>query len=192
MYTPQRKKNTLEIEKKFKIFFKDMEDFKAGDAVLVKYDKQNKWFEAVLKEKKKEGWDVIWTSNGKFYGTTTDKVKMKDLMATGFNKKKSADIADITTRIDKILAELSGLNLLTKRNLKEWEKSKLSLQRRMEDIVKPFIFECQTRMTRLELALDRVISNQEKILERLPSIDSHLLSTSWEKFSLGSDQSGHL
>jgi hypothetical protein len=192
VYTPQRKKNTLEIEKKFKNFFKDMEDFKVGDAVLVRYDKQNKWFEAVLKEKKKEGWDVIWTSNGKFYGTTTDKVKMKNLMATGFNKKKSADIADMTTRIDKILSELSGLNLLTKRNLKEWEKSKLSMQRRMEDIFKPFIFECQTRMTRLELALDRVICNQEKILERLPSIDSHLLSTSWETFNFGSDHSGHL
>lgn len=192
MYTPQRKKNTLEIEKKFKIFFKDMEDFKAGDAVLVKYDKQNKWFEAILKEKKKEGWDVIWTSNGKFYGTTTDKVKFKDLMATGFNKKKSADIADITTKIDIILSELSGLNMITKRNIKEWEKSKLSLQRRMEDIVKPFIFECQTRMSRMELALDRVIANQEKILERLPAIDSHLLSTSWETFNLGSDHSGHL
>lgn len=169
-----------------------MEDFKAGDAVLVKYSKHDRWFEAVLKEKKKEGWDVIWTSNGKFYGTTTDKVKMKDLMATGFNKKKCTDTADIVVRIDKILVELSGLNLLTKRNLKEWEKSKFSMQRRMEDIFKPFIFECQTRMSRLELALDRVISNQEKILERLPSIDSHLLSTSWEKFSLGSDQSGHL
>ena len=169
-----------------------MEDFKAGDAVLVKYSKQNKWFEAILKEKKKEGWDVIWTSNGKFYGTITNKVKREDMMATGFNKKKSTDIAEITTRIDKLLAEVASLNLLTKRNIKEWEKNKLSVQRRMEDVVKPFMFECQNRMTRLELALDRVISNQEKILERLPAIDPHLLSTSWEKFSLGSDQSGHL
>lgn len=192
MYTPQRKKNTLEIEKKFKFFFKDMEDFKTGDAVLVRYNKQNKWFEAILKEKKKDGWDVIWTSNGKFYGTTTDKVKFKDLMATGFNKKKTADIADITMKIDKIISELSCLNMLSKRNIKEWEKSKLSMQRRMEDIVKPYILECQTRSARLELVLDRVISNQEKILERLPSIDSHLLSTSWETFNLGSDHSGHL
>ena len=167
-----------------------MEDFKAGDAVLVKYSNHDRWFEAILKEKKQDGWDVIWTSNGKFYGTITDKIKIKDMLATGFNKKKSADIAGITTKIDIILAELSGLNLLTKRNLKEWEKSKLSIQRRMEDVVKPFIFECQTRMSRLELALDRVISNQEKILERLPSIDSHLLSTSWETFNLGSDHSG--
>ena len=169
-----------------------MEDFKSGDAVLVRYNKQNKWFEAILNEKKKDGWDVIWTSNGKFYGTTTDKVKFKDLMATGFNKKKSADIADITMKIDKIISELSCLNMLSKRNIKEWEKSKLSMQRIMEDIVKPYILECQTRSARLELVLDRVISNQEKILERLPSIDSHLLSTSWETFNLGSDHSGHL
>jgi hypothetical protein len=113
-------------------------------------------------------------------------------MATGFSTKKTADIANITMKIDKIISELSCLNMLSKRNSKEWEKSKLSMQRRMEDIVKPYILECQTRMSRLELALDRVISNQEKILERLPSIDSHLLSTSWETFNLGSDHSGHL
>lgn len=169
-----------------------MEDFKVGDAVLVKYSKHDRWFEAILKEKKKEGWDVIWTSTGKFYGTTTDKVKKKDLMATSHNITKSADIANITTRIDRILSELSSLNILAKRNLKEWEKSKMSQQRRMEDIFKPFILECQTRVSRMELALDGVITNQEKILERLPAIDNHLLSTSWETFNIGSDQSGHL
>ena len=62
--------------------------FTAGQRVLINYPRNgvSKYYEAVLKEKKREGWEVIWLCPGKHYGTLSEGIAEADMLCVEANK----------------------------------------------------------------------------------------------------------
>lgn len=62
--------------------------FTAGQRVLVNYPRNgvSKYYETVLKEKKQQGWEVIWLCPGKHYGTLSDGISEADMLRIEANK----------------------------------------------------------------------------------------------------------
>lgn len=62
--------------------------FTAGQRVLVNYPRNgvSKYYEAVLKEKKQRGWEVIWLCPGKDYGALSTGILEADMLRIEANK----------------------------------------------------------------------------------------------------------
>lgn len=62
--------------------------FTSGQRVMVNYTRNgiSKYYEAVLKEKKQQGWEVIWLCPGKYYGTLSEGIAEADMLRIEANK----------------------------------------------------------------------------------------------------------
>ena len=62
--------------------------FATGQRVLVNYPRngRTRFYEAVLKEKKQQGWEVIWLCPDKDYGTVSDGIAEADMLRIEANK----------------------------------------------------------------------------------------------------------
>ena len=62
--------------------------FTTGQRVLINYPRNgvSRYYEAVLKEKKQHGWEVIWLCPGKHYGTLSEGIAEADMLRIEANK----------------------------------------------------------------------------------------------------------
>ncbi len=103
--------------------------FTSGQRVLVNYPRNgiSKYYEAVLKEKKQQGWEVIWLCSGKHYGTLSDGISEADMLCVEGNK-------DVYIRE---MYDLVGAN-----------------NRQMNTVFKPAQMDIQSRLTDIQHAVN--------------------------------------
>lgn len=63
--------------------------FTTGQRVLVNYPRNgvSRYYEAILKEKKQHGWEVIWLCPGKHYGTLSDGISETNMLRIEANNE---------------------------------------------------------------------------------------------------------
>lgn len=128
--------------------------FQEGDSVLVEYKlgREKTWHEAILKEKKANGWVVIWMTHNNYYGTTTDGVQEECMRPK-------------TNWLEK-MEEL--LQCLTVERMNEIQQKLDQLHERFTTLVAPALLkatEMEARQCRIEHMLDHILQNQSKMLE---------------------------
>ena len=142
--------------------------FEEGDNVLVEYKlgREKTWHEAILKEKKTNGWVVIWMTRDGYYGTTTNGVQEECMRSkTNWFGKMEVLLRNIAIeRMNEMQEKIDRLN------------------ERFSAIIKPSAFkvtEIEARQSRMEHMLDEILENQAKILEKHRQL-TELDSASWD------------
>lgn len=142
--------------------------FEEGDNVLVEYklEREKTWHEAILKEKKANGWVVIWMTRDGYYGTTTGEVKEKCMrLKTNWLEKVEVLLRNLTVeRMNDIQEKIDRLN------------------ERVSTLVAPSalkLTEMEARQCRIEHMLDAILENQAKLLEKHRQL-TELDSASWD------------
>tara|TARA_B100000214_G_C23846130_1_gene571129 strand:+ start:216 stop:641 length:426 start_codon:yes stop_codon:yes gene_type:complete len=100
--------------------------FTTGQRVLVNYPRNgvSKYYEAVLKEKKQQGWEVIWLCSGKHYGTLSDGIPEADMLRIEPNAPECP-----------FLRELFGLVEANNRQMNTvFKPTQMDIQSRLTDI----------------------------------------------------------
>ena len=131
--------------------------FTAGQRVLVNYPRNgiSRYYEAVLKEKKQRGWEVIWLCPGKHYGTLSDGISEADMLRIEANK-------DVYIREIFDLVEANN--------------------RQNNTIFKPFCMDVQSRLTDIQQLVNTLTYAVDGLyrgsspMPPLPAIDTQLLA----------------
>jgi len=142
--------------------------FEEGDNVLVEYKlgREKTWHEAILKEKKANGWVVIWMTRDGYYGTTTADVKEECIRLK-------------TNWLEKVEVLLRSLAV---ERMNEIQKRLDRLNERFTTLVAPALLkisEMESRQSRMEHMLDAILENQAKLLEKHRQL-TELDSASWD------------
>jgi len=100
--------------------------FTTGQRVLINYPRNgiSRFYEAVLKEKKREGWEVIWLCPGKHYGTLSDGIAEADMLLVESNKPECPFLREL---FDLVEANNRQMNTVFK-------PAQMDIQSRLTDI----------------------------------------------------------
>ena len=145
--------------------------FEKGDNVLVEYKlgREKTWHEAILKEKKTNGWVVIWMTRDGYYGTTTDGVQ-EECMRSKTNWLEKMEVLLRTLAVER---------------MNDIQRRLDRLNERFSTLVAPALLkvsEMEARHCRIEHMLDHILENQAKLLEKHRQL-TELDSASWDAIS---------